>query len=956
MLRKPFGLIRSARSLAWVGVWAVAAAAFGATPPRDPSLRSSAYYPWPRQQQVVLDGSWSLAWTDPPQTVALPENLDRLDWFPTTVPGEVHWALHRAGRAPHPYQGLNAKQMRWVEDKSWWFRKRFVLPADLAKDRPMSLVFEGVDYYGYYWLNGHYLGRSEGAFGAVAIPADQLKPGAENELVVRVDCGGYKLGKKGGAAPASLVKSELWSGWQLGAYDLITVGIWQPVRLVAGQRPCLERPFVHTLSAAEDTARVRAVVEISAEDGDAGVYDVAVTLAGRGFAVEPIRGSTRVDLRDRAVIWSNDPGSFLVKPQGGTTRQAAPHRTVLTHVDLTVPRPRLWWPNGLGEQPMYEAQIVLTRSGKPLDRLVVPFGIRSVELDRGSRPPESYESRGWIFQVNGRPLFVKGTNCMPIDALADVSPEQYEWTLSLAHDAGIQMIRIWGGGILEPDVFYELCDRFGIMVWQDFPLTCGWRAEKIDRQIWRNTVMWTIFRLRNHPSLVFWCGGNEFAPDDRANADLVFMLDRYVRMLDGTRPFMGASPDEGDLHHYPQWDASWAHRSPLVSGPFVSEWGSHGMPSPQTYAEVVSPRESTARIGPTLLKMSEKLMAEQFPEIIHHWVEFNPGRLPQMLARGSAYDRLADVTLDRFSDAVNAGAAEFYKISAEAARTGYPRNGGLLFWVWKRPWPIVGIQICDGLGQPLPVYYDVKRAFSSPWPCLAPPHLSYAPGDRVEMKTAVLTETRRADMAGCRLTARLIGPDLVERRRWDDLPRVDVPSQPESVGGPGFEFSVPDDFARSFFFVLLDLSDSQGKHLARNAYWLRCPPQLEDAAFRRKYRESPRPQLVLDQGPWLRPQLEKHPTTLSCKVLEARREDGNRGQLRVELRNTGTRPAVMASVHVAGKVRYAADDAYFWLEPGESRVLGVRLRLDPAHEQSTWNVSARAWNGSQECVTEARLK
>ena len=729
------------RCLAWVGVWALVATAYGATPPRDPSLRSSANYLWPRQQQVVLDGPWTLAWTDPSQTVALPENMDRLDWFPTTVPGEVHWALYRAGKSPHPYVGLNAKQMRWVEDKSWWFRKRFVFPADMAKDRHVSLILEGVDYYGFYWLNGRYLGRSEGAFGAVAIPVDQLKPDAENELVVRVDCGGYKLGKKGGAAPASLVKSELWSGWQLGAHDLNTVGIWQPVRLVARERVCLERPFVQTLTVAEDTARVRASVEISAEHGDDGIYDVAVTLGGRGFAAEPIRGTTRIDLRNR---------------------------TVLAHVDLTVPRPRLWWPNGLGEHPMYEAQIVLTKNGKPLDRLVVPFGIRSVELDRGPTPSASHESRGWIFHVNGRPLFVKGTNCMPIDALADVSPEQYEWALSLAHDAGIQMIRVWGGGILETDVFYELCDRFGIMVWQDFPLTCGWRAEKIDRQIWRNTVKWTIFRLRNHPSLVFWCGGNEFPPDDRANADLVFMLDRYTRILDGTRPFMGASPDEGDVHDYPQWDASWAYRSALVTGPFVSEWGSHGMPSPQTYAEIVGPEESKSRIGPTLLKMSEKLMAQQYPEIIHHWVEFDSGRLPQMLARGSAYDRLAGATLDRFSDAVNAGAAEFYKVSAEAARTGYPRNGGLLFWVWKRPWPIVGIQICDGLGQPLPVYYDVKRAFGSPWPCLVPPHLSYAPGDRVEMKTAVLTEILREGLAGCRLTARLIGPDLVERQRWDD--------------------------------------------------------------------------------------------------------------------------------------------------------------------------------------------
>jgi hypothetical protein len=317
-----------------------------------------------------------------------------------------------------------------------------------------------------------------------------------------------------------------------------------------------------------------------------------------------------------------------------------------------------------------------------------------------------------------------------------------------------------------------------------------------------------------------------------------------------------------------------------------------------------------------------------------------------MLSRGSAYDQLAEAPLDRFSEAVNAGAGEFYKYSAEAARA-YPRNGGLLFWVWKRPWPITGIQICDGLGQPLAAYYQVKRAFSSPWPCLAPPHLNYVSGDEVEMKTTVLADLRSGPLPGCRLTARLVGPDLVERQRWDKLSPVDVPDQPEAAAGPSFRFRVPDEFARSFFFVVLELSEPRGHRLVRNVYPLRCPPQLEDAAFRRKYRESPRPALMLDRGPWLRPQLERYPTTLTCKVLESSREDRGRARLRVEIRNLGSRPAVMASLHVAGRVRYVADDADFWLEPGQSRTLGLRLRLDAADPATSWTVSARAWNAPE---------
>ena len=882
----------------------------------DASLRTDYKYAWPREDQLVLDGQWQLAYTDVPDKVALPDDLDQLDWFNADLPTDVHWALYRAGKAGHPYAGLNTPDMRWVEDKAWWFRKKFTVPKSF-EGRYVRLMVEGTDYYGHYWLNGKYLGRSEGAFGAAKMAANGLRATGENELVVRVECAGYKLGKEGGAAHASLVKSELWSGWKVGAYDMNTVGIWQPLRLVASGWPCLERPFVRTLSLGDNSASVRATVEVcSLEDLDVD-YDVAVRIRGVGFETQAQEVKARVR-----------PLSNMV----------------LVDLDIDVPAPRLWWPNGLGDQPMYEAILTLSHDGQPADRLVVPFGIRTIDRGLAGGQRTDYAQKAWVFHVNGQPMFVKGTNWMPIDALGDVTPERYEWHLSMARDAGIQMIRIWGGGILEPDVFYELCDRYGIMVWQDFPLNCSWRASKIDRNLWKNTVMWTIFRLRNHPSLAFWCGGNEFPPDDRANSDLVGTLGRYARILDGTRPFMGASPDEGDYHAYPQWDASECWNAQLVRGPFGSEWGSHGMPTAQTYREIVRSEEANAVIGPTLLKMDKKLMEKQFPEIAYHWVEFQPSRLPQMLSRGSAYDDLSTVPLERFTEAIAAGSAEFYKYSAEASRFGYPNNGGLLFWVWKRPWPIVGIQICDGLGQPLSVYYDVKRAYGSPWPCLVPPYLNYAPGDEVEMKSLVFSEVNRGDIKGARLTARLIDPQLKKRQTWNEWPAIDVPAGPQTVTGPDIRFTVPDDFARSFFFVAIEMNDREGKLLARNVYTFRCPLQLEDAAFREEYRRKSKQGLLLVEGPWLRPQLLKLPTKLQAKVVSAKKESDTRGSLVVAVENTGERPAAMTNIHVVGRLRYVADDAFFWLEPGERREVKLRLRLLPGESPTELEVFARAWN------------
>lgn len=907
---------------------------------------------------MLLDGPWVLAWTDrPTQTPVpssrsstqeksssqvpleptLPGNLDQWEWFETRVPTEVHWALYRAGKAPHPYVGRNAQQMRWVEEKSWWFRRRFVVPESFQAPF-VRLVLDGVDYYAHYWLNGQYLGRSEGAFGTVSLPVGPvLRYGQENELIVRVDCGGYQTGRPGGASQASLVKSELWSGWPIGARDLNTIGIWQSVRLVRNRWPCLERPFVRTLQLGEKQAKVRVSVEVCTVEEKESPCEVSVTIRPRGFEAPPVQGKL-------------------------SALQPKPH-LVLAELDMIVPEPRLWWPNGLGDQPMYEAEILLQRDGQVVDRLVVPFGIRTIERRRGGRSWESYRTGPWIFTINGQEFFVKGTNWMPIDALAELAEEDYHWHLQMARDAGIQMIRIWGGGILESEIFYELCDRWGILVWQDFPLSCGWQAKTLPRSIWENTVVWNIHRLRNHPSLAFWCGGNEFPPYDPANADLILMLRRYVELLDGTRPFMGASPEEDDIHGYPQWEASWAWKSELVRGPFMSEWGSHGMPSAATYRQIVRPEEADAVIGPTLLQMDQKLMQERFPEITYHWVEFEPSRLPQMLARGSGFDHLAEVPLGRFSEAVAVGSGEFYKVSAEAARSAFPQNGGLLFWVWKRPWPIVGIQICDAFGHPLAVYYDVKRAYRSPWPCLAPPYLTYVPGEEVEMPLWILSEARQPERKGVRVKVRLYGPDLTVRQEWADLAPVDVPSGSKAVRGPGIRMRVPEDAGRAFFFVVVELADAAGQGLARNVYPLRCPPQLEDETFRTTYRSKPSRAFVLDSGPWLRPQLEKLPTKLSAQVLKVEKEEFGRVRVWMELRNTGERPAVMTTVRPTDLTAHVAEDGFFWVEPGESRSLWVRLRLAPggpvpspaSSRQGPLTLQATAWNVAQSPTVEVPL-
>ena len=233
--------------------------------------------------------------------------------------------------------------------------------------------------------------------------------------------------------------------------------------------------------------------------------------------------------------------------------------------------------------------------------------------------------------------------------------------------------------------------------------------------------------------------------------------------------------------------------------------------------------------------------------------------------------------------------------------------------------------------------------------------MNYVAGERFQAGTSILSEAAQPAPKGLRLVVRLVGPDLKARQVWNDIAPIDLAEGAESAVGPPVDFVVADDFARAFFFVVLDLSGSDGKPLARNIYTFRCPPQLEDQAFREAYRSKPQQGLLLTEGPWLRPQVEKTPPTLAARLLSAARETDTRSRLAVEVCNNGEHPAVMTHIHVAGSFPYVADDAYFWLEPGETRTVNLRIRTAAGTKPSELAVSARAWNVLEPPVIKASL-
>ena len=398
--------------------------------------------------------------------------------------------------------------------------------------------------------------------------------------------------------------------------------------------------------------------------------------------------------------------------------------------DLTILNPKLWNPVGLGEPAQYRVKVSLLKGAQSIDQIEFDYGIRIIERLASAGPRTSDRWENWQFVINGKKIFVKGMNWTPMDVLFDMPEARYRWALEAAKNMGIQLIRVWGGGLLETDTFYKLCNELGIMVWQDFPIG-NQDTPDFPQDVWESQVVQNIFRLRNHPSLVVWCGGNEFNPYSYGNAATMGILERNLKIFDNTRLFVRTTPDDGSAHAYPDMDPTWYNRSYKYEA-WMSETGMHSIPESNLFYELVDKKEFF-----DLGKMWEKTFEETHPEFIHHFTEYGPGRVPRMLSRASHIDNMANPTIESISEATQVGAGEWYQIVSEKMQGNYPVTTGLMPWVFKRHWPVIAIQMMDWFGQPVAPYYFLKRTYEPTHVAIDLPRLFWKSGEMMELKAKI---------------------------------------------------------------------------------------------------------------------------------------------------------------------------------------------------------------------------
>ncbi|RPJ50094.1 MAG: hypothetical protein EHM21_05710, partial [Chloroflexi bacterium] len=361
---------------------------------------------------------------------------DGRGWNRATVPGSVQHDLWQAGMIPDPYAGMNSLAIEWVPERTWLYKRSFSANPDLRGKR-IELVFEGVDYSARFYLNGELLGQNTGMFLPAAFTVgDRLNYDRENLLVVVIDPAPFEQPQIGYTSRVSTQKARMNYWWDF-CPRMVHLGIWQDVYLrVSGSARIEEVHVQPELSADLQRAEIDVHCRLDVPDN----FETRLVVRLRKAGEEAVIQEERL--------------SFGLGQQDGVIR-------------LSLERPELWWPNGSGAQPLYEVEVAALVADEPSDSQRVTFGIHRLAFE-----PNEGAAQGTLpynLVVNGRKIYIQGWNWVPMDALYGVEqPEKRERLLRLAKNANVNLLRVWGGGLIEKEAFYELCDHLGILVWQEF--------------------------------------------------------------------------------------------------------------------------------------------------------------------------------------------------------------------------------------------------------------------------------------------------------------------------------------------------------------------------------------------------------------------------------------------------------------------------------------------------------
>ncbi|MFH0797355.1 MAG: sugar-binding domain-containing protein [Candidatus Omnitrophota bacterium] len=895
-----------------------------------------------RKKQLALDGNWNIAVADRPY-VDNPKNLNSLPWITVRLPDGLPDALFFAGKIPNPWYSQNWRKVEWIFHTDWWFQKRFFVPEDW-KNHIVRLTFDNLDYYGRVWLNGKYLGFHEGAYGGPTFEVSNLLLfGKSNELLVRA-----------GQARDEREVSPIFKPTALrrGAFSwgnkLASVGIWNSVRLVPTGKSFLECPYVYT-------------EEIS------GNYAV---LWFQGMV-----NNYQNDYRGRfTLIIQEWPGSKKIFREEFT--QKVPSGGSIFEKRIKIPNPKLWWPAGLGKPHLYSAVLALSdEKNQVCDEIFVRFGIRKLELVRNPVDPdepriinspitlvESSDSsapawRGmaqetqvapdkqgfqnpymksaisdlvdsqadrnyrFLFRVNGKEFYANGACWFPTTDTMSYLPDRTLWFLTLARESNIRLLRLNGGVVpFETEIFYDSCDEFGILVWQEIMAGSPPPYEK-RLDVWREQLTQNVYRLRNHPSLALWVFGNEIDPYEEKILPQAGISREICQQVDPEREFRPSSPGGGTRHAYSpagllQAEENWYLFHYGKGSNFISEWSSPAMISEKSYRKTVDKKEwNDEPVG-----YDWKRFFGKHPDLFDHWAESCSLGPETALLKATPYGDFNKCSIRKIMEYTQMGQALMYGYVTENWRALFPYHGGETVWCFNQLSPCSSWHTVDWFGNPNIAYYFRKRAYA-PYHVLARfPWFSWAPGEIFSADVIAISEGKKEESE---LSVRIYDAAMEEVKKWKytvSLPGEGKPSQPKKI-----EYKIPDNTADHYFFLEISLQTKGREFLSRNCYWLRVTSLLSVRGLKTKYRSKVQPMIRWEKGPWLEPQIKKAATVLEGKITRVS-ETSEEKRVVMEILNKGSKPAFPVKIDSTHPdACLVCSDNYFWLRPEEKQEILITL-------------------------------
>ncbi len=638
---------------------------------------------------LLLTGKWQFK--EFPVSARRMRNLDESGWHDCNVPCSIFNSLIQANLIKENQLLANPENFSEISEKPWVYRKTFDAPEELLQSDRIDLVFDGLDTITKIWLNKKLIAKTSNMFIPYRFDVTKHLKAKANALLVKFEPAAefartlmnrYTAFKETDFLNPHRVyirKAQYQFGWDF-CPPLAGCGIWQPVRLEAVKKARMDDIHIKTVDCNNKYADIKIAIKLD-------------TISKENFSCKLNIADNKQNIRQNLNF---KPGEDFLS-------------TV-----IRIDNPELWSPAGYGKPDLYKMNIELLYNNEILDRHQTTFGIRVVKLIC------SEKKRKFQFEINGHPVYVKGANWLPPTLLAgSVTDSDYESLLTAAADANINMLRVWGGGYYENQQFYQLCDKLGIMVWQDFMFACGYYP---DRQWFLKDIeaeaASIIKRIRNHPCLILWCGNNEIdrmhykrelGKGKKFYGKAIYhkTLPHILNELDPDNPYIPTTPlgnkdsfENNRTLTTHQWDIWSRHKpireyrcSPEDTPAFVTEFGLQSMPSFKTIENLCAPQKP--RLGSFQIEK-------------HNYQIDGNSRLYRYVA-----DLFGPVDEPEkfiyYSQIAQARAAKIY---IEHLRANNNRNAGVLFWQFNDCWPAITWSAIDFYRQPKALYYYAKRFFA----------------------------------------------------------------------------------------------------------------------------------------------------------------------------------------------------------------------------------------------------